>query len=195
MNSYSKIFRIVLSVVVVLGALGLVVAVNNIEAGKDKKTEAMNNLTYFSDFTLYGLDGEQITSDDIKQNKITVVNGWAPWCNPCTSEMPELEELSNEYKDKGLKVVGVVADYYEQTKTNGFESYNNQIREVVARTGVTYPIVVSDEAFYNALNITISGYPTTWAVNSKGEVIETVVGSRSKEDWKVFFDKWLGEVE
>ena len=46
-------------------------------------------------------------ADTIKNNEVVVVDFWAPWCGPCRMIAPIIEELSEEFKDKGV-VVGKV---------------------------------------------------------------------------------------
>jgi len=46
----------------------------------------------------------------IKENKNVVVDFFADWCGPCKMLGPIVEELSEEYKDKGVKIVKVNVD-------------------------------------------------------------------------------------
>jgi len=46
-------------------------------------------------------------ADTIKNNEVVVVDFWAPWCGPCRMIAPIIEELGEEYKEKGV-VVGKV---------------------------------------------------------------------------------------
>jgi len=39
--------------------------------------------------------------------KVVLINIWATWCVPCRSEMPKLDHLYRERKDKGLVVFGL----------------------------------------------------------------------------------------
>lgn len=59
------------------------------------------------------LDGQSLKLSDYN-NKVVVVNIWATWCGPCRLEMPELIKMNNEYKAKGLVVLGLATTYNEQ---------------------------------------------------------------------------------
>ena len=49
------------------------------------------------------------TEKDLK-GKLTLVNFWATWCQPCMVEMKHLDRLHKAYKDKGYQVVSVSID-------------------------------------------------------------------------------------
>ena len=46
-------------------------------------------------------------SDTLKLNKPTVLSFFATWCVPCRAEMPELDTLSQSYKDINFYLVNV----------------------------------------------------------------------------------------
>src|ERR1700730_3820171 len=64
------------------------------------------------DTKLQTLDGDSLKLSDFA-DKVVVLNIWATWCGPCRLEMPELVKMSNEYKSRGLVVVGIATTYNE----------------------------------------------------------------------------------
>ena len=51
--------------------------------------------------SLKNVDGKQVNVADYgENNKITVFSFWATWCAPCIAEMPSMQKLYVDYKDK-----------------------------------------------------------------------------------------------
>lgn len=52
------------------------------------------------DVTVKTLDGENVKLDAIvKKGKITVLNFWATWCNPCKKELDVIKDMYEEWKE------------------------------------------------------------------------------------------------
>ena len=47
--------------------------------------------------------------------RVKVVNFWATWCVPCREEFPDLVRVGEEYRDRGLEMIFVSADFPEQS--------------------------------------------------------------------------------
>lgn len=64
------------------------------------------------DFSARNPEGEIVSLEDIlkEDGKYTLVEFWASWCPNCQEEMPGLVKVYDEYKDKGLKIIGVSID-------------------------------------------------------------------------------------
>ena len=58
------------------------------------------------DFTLTSLDGTQVTLSKLK-GQVALINIWATWCPPCRAEMPTIETVYEQYRDKGFTVLAV----------------------------------------------------------------------------------------
>ena len=81
------------------------------------KTSATANYEKkFYDFTIESITGETINLNDYKDKVILVVNT-ASFCG-FTKQYDELQELWDLYKDKGLVVLGVPSNSFNQEKKN-----------------------------------------------------------------------------
>ena len=53
----------------------------------------------YYDWSLRGLNTKDINLDEFK-GRIIFINFWATWCPPCRAEMPMIQKLYNDYRDK-----------------------------------------------------------------------------------------------
>ena len=136
------------------------------------------------EFSLTTLTGDTLDQTVFSDNKLIMVNYWATWCGPCVGEIPDLVKISNEYKDKGFALVGVL---------KGDDDIDGA-KQFIADQGITYPIVLP-EAFFLDHSDGIYAIPTTMFFDSNGsQVGETQVGSMTYEDWASLIDSLLGQV-
>ena len=45
-----------------------------------------------------------------RAGKVVVLDVWATWCGPCRREIPHLVQLSKDYKDRGVEVIGLTTE-------------------------------------------------------------------------------------
>ncbi|MGD2088686.1 MAG: TlpA disulfide reductase family protein [Candidatus Aminicenantes bacterium] len=60
-------------------------------------------------FTVKLLNGDDFTLEK-QRGKVVLIYFWAYWCQPCKQEMPYLDKIYREFKDKGLEMVGISLD-------------------------------------------------------------------------------------
>ena len=58
-------------------------------------------------FKLELLEGGEFDLSRLKGKNIVILDFWATWCGPCIRVMPVMEEVANEYKDKGVILIAV----------------------------------------------------------------------------------------
>lgn len=122
------------------------------------------------------LDGQEMDSSVLKDSKLTMINIWATFCEPCIAEMPDLQLLYEDVKDEGINIIGIVSDTPEEEAL---------AKEIVKMTGVTYPNLIPDETIQNNILSNLSGVPTTIFVDSEGNIIgDLIVGDRGKEEYR-----------
>ncbi|WP_273227194.1 TlpA family protein disulfide reductase [Geosporobacter ferrireducens] len=124
------------------------------------------------------LDGKEIDSSILKSSKLTMINVWATFCQPCIEEMPDLQRLYEEVSSVGVNIIGVVSDTPdEETETLA--------KKILSTKGVKYTNIIPDETIVNNVLQNISALPTTLFVDSEGNIIgDLIVGARSKEEYK-----------
>lgn len=135
------------------------------------------------------LNGNSLSSEIFSGSKLTMVNVWATYCNPCLSEMPELGELAGEYSSDEFQIIGIVSDVQEGTDLE----MTVYAATLVEQTGAAYPHLLLNESLFRAMLSDVSAVPTTFFVNEKGEVLDTVVGAMDKDSWKEKIDGLLKE--
>lgn len=136
------------------------------------------------------LDGNTISQDLCAESKLTMINVWATYCNPCLKEMPELGELAQEYDKADFQLIGIVSDVVEGQD----EEAAAYATELVEKTGASYPHMLLNESLYLGLLADVSAVPTTFFLNEKGEILDVVVGAMDKTHWKEKIDGLLKDL-
>ncbi len=151
-----------------------------------QQEKAEQSAGVFETMKLTDLEGNEVDSSVFEEHDLTMINIWATFCNPCLSEMPHLGELSEEYTQQGGKVqiIGIAADL---TDLNGEVISENvdAAKQIVELTGATYMHLLPNADFMDYLMNHVSGFPTTFFVDSQGKIVgDEVVGARDKEAWQ-----------
>ena len=138
-------------------------------------------------FEAADMEGNEVSSSIFSESKLTMINVWATYCNPCLQEMPDLGELSGEYDSGEFQIIGVISDVQEGADQDTLDKASSLIEQ----TGADYPHLLLNESLYEALLTEVTAVPTTFFFDSNGMVLDTLVGSRDKDEWKEIIDALL----
>ena len=131
------------------------------------------------------LEGNTVSSEVFSRSKLTMLNVWATYCNPCLNEMPDLGELAADYDVSEFQIIGIVSDVLEGEDQSLAES-------LVGQTGANYTHLLLNESIYYGLLTDVSAVPTTFFLDQDGVILDTVVGAMEKSAWE---DKINGLLE
>lgn len=160
-----KKLKYILTGVVVILLVGFTVYAATQRKTERKKTSIADIGGNALDFALVDSAGEPFNMSELKGHTV-VLNFWASWCMPCVYEMPELQQFYDAQDKNKVKVVLVALDR-DFTKSQKF----------MERKGYTMPYYRPAGNIPAAFNV--SAIPTTFIINSNGQIISTYSGMTS----------------
>jgi len=117
-------------------------------------------------FETKDLDGNPVKSEELfKENKITMLNIWATWCEPCKSELKELGEMDRRLQEKNCAIVGLL---YDSAEEGAIEEGKALLKENGAEyLNLMFPEGLEEELAKSGKKMS---YPTTLMVDGSGTV-------------------------
>ena len=118
-------------------------------------------------FELPDMDNEIQSLKQFK-GKVIMLNFWATWCPPCRREMPSMEALYQDYKDRPFIVIAI----------NEWES-EEIVFPFLGQLSVfpTFPILF-DQSGDLSKQYNVKGLPTTFIINKQGQIVYRAIGGR-----------------
>lgn len=128
------------------------------------------------DFSLTDLEGNDYTLYEHLAGKAHLLVFWSIFCEPCKAEMPLIQRVYEEYRERGLEVLAIAMDGEPLAKS---------IQGLVKQQGYTFQVFIDqmteDESFVAADPFGVAGTPTLYLVNQEGKITFAEVGRASKE--------------
>jgi peroxiredoxin len=115
------------------------------------------------DFTLPNPAGKKISLKNFR-GKLVFLNFWASWCLPCREEMPAMERLYQEFKNKDFVILAV-----------NVKDQRKDAFAFIKELKLTYPVLLDPDGEVGLL-YGAWGIPTTYLIGRKGEGLARVWG-------------------
>ena len=117
------------------------------------------------DFSLPDLSGNKVTLQQYRGN-VVILDFWAIWCVPCLKSIPQMVQIQEKYKDKGLVVLGISLD--DPRKLDDLS-----LLEFKKRRKINYRILrgteqVTDQ-YFRGTRLEI---PTLFIIDQDGKIVE-----------------------
>lgn len=133
----------------------------------------------FTDFEGKDAAGNPVKlSDYVGKGNYVLVDMWASWCGPCKREIPNLAEVHNLYKDKGLTVLGIFV----------WDDIKN-LEPTMKAENVTWAQIIDTEKVSTTL-YGVSGIPSIMLIGPDGTILERDRAVRG-ENMKPTIEKYL----
>lgn len=150
---------------------------------EQQSTEEHKEALMAPDFTKQDQYGNEHTLSDYK-GKVVVINFWATWCSPCRAELPDIQEVYEEYgsNEEDVIILGMTFPNMDR------EQSKQGILDFIETQGYTFPTLF-DESMELAYQYYINAFPTTFFINKDGTVEGYVNGMLTKETIEELIEK------
>jgi thiol-disulfide isomerase/thioredoxin len=120
------------------------------------------------------LNSKPLTMQELR-GKVVLVDFWTYSCINCIRTLPYITKLDEDYRDKGLVIVGV------HTPEFPFEAVKENVETALKRYNIKYP-VAQDNSFTTWNAYSNRYWPAKYLVDQNGNVVYTHFGEGSYEE-------------
>ena len=113
--------------------------------------------------------GDSVTLHQRYQGKVTLVNIWATWCEPCKIEMPAMEQVYQALAPRGFAVAAVSID----------EGGPEEVRAFGQELGLSFDLLQDRSTRIQQIYQT-TGVPGSFLLNRQGVIVKRIIGAH---DW------------
>jgi cytochrome c biogenesis protein CcmG/thiol:disulfide interchange protein DsbE len=150
-------------------------------ANAEKASIIGDNSSPAPDFKAKDLKGREISLSKYS-GKVVFLNFWATWCGPCKAEIPDFIKAYEQYKDKGMEIIGISVDRINP----------KSVLKFVEKYKINYPVIMSTDKIQK--DYEPGPYiPTTIIVDREGKIRHRHIGYMDKETLKDYFQELTEE--
>lgn len=146
---------------------------------------AMDDLGVFS---TVDLNGRPVDNSIFAGHRLTMINIWATFCQPCIKELPDLQRMSQAMPE-GTQLISIVGDVDSADSLELAQT-------IAGDKGVSFPSIVPDSSLREYLDNNMVAFPTTLFVDSQGRIVgEPIIGERDRSVYLEVLNDRLDQVD
>lgn len=125
------------------------------------------------------LDGSRLRFPEDTMGRVVVLDFWATWCGPCVASMPHLKQLHQQYRDRGVLIIGVSCDTPTQKETP--EENKAKVAGFVADKGFDWTHTYAGAWPEAAVRYGVSRIPTVFVLDKRGRIVSATARGREAQ--------------
>jgi thiol-disulfide isomerase/thioredoxin len=136
-------------------------------------------------FKVKDIEGKEYDFAATQKEKAHVIVFWSIFCEPCREEMPIINQIYHEFKDKGVDVLAVNLDG---------EPFLEGIRGYIKQYDFSFRVLLDEldgDTFIIADPYQVAGTPVLYIVDSKGQIFTGKLGRATSKDLRDLIDSML----
>ena len=135
------------------------------DAEANKVSRSLKPGVAFPAFAVQDLSGQPLSIDSQK-GKVTLIDFWATWCEPCMVEMPNVIAAYNKYHGKGFAIVGISLDDAKDTDATKLAIF-------LKGKSMPWPQYYDGKHWENKLAVQfgVHSIPANYLLDAKGQIL------------------------
>ena len=153
------------------------------EFASQAESEQLTGLEEPATLALQGLSGDRQSLEHYR-DRIVILNFWATWCVPCREEMPLFGRVREDYRARGVEIIGAAADD---------ASTRDQVEAFIEEYGINFPIwlgATAKDMERLGLGTTL---PATALIDRDGHIVARILGLVEERELIERIDWLLGD--
>ena len=128
------------------------------------------------------INGKDVNLETLKGNYV-LLDFWGSWCGPCRASHPHLKQLYQQYKDKGLEILGIA---YENGAS--LQEQKKSWLQAVTEDGLPWIQLLNNEGADQQDIVKlygVSAFPTKILLDKEGKILARYTGDGTEINGKL----------